>query len=379
MASEMAAPGEDELNLKRGHHEFLPMENDMPDEGEYPHHNPDLSGDDGEHLHLHHHPHHLDHHLHLSSHHQHQHAAPFEEDVTDAHQHERMHESVGVGLSDHHLLQHHHHAHNRHPHGRRVEDDGEEHGMREDGDVKFPSCHPPQHQDVVVMLTSEELSSSCSGSCSGGVQQSGAPSSSSPSSPSAQSSSTAAPGSNSGNEHHPAWSSAPFAAGTSGSFELPNGEGYITETVAGALANYPHMRSAGGMLYLSGVSSRRVDGTHEGVTLDPVTGEVLDKDIKEQTRACIRKMQSTLALANASLANLVDLQVFLIDMKDYRGMNEAYNEYFDAESGPSRTCIAVHQLPHPNLLIEIKGIALDPNCLLAPPPPAPQQEHQSEN
>jgi 2-aminomuconate deaminase len=50
--------------------------------------------------------------------------------------------------------------------------------------------------------------------------------------------------------------------------------------------------------------------------------------------------------------------VMLVDMKDYGGMNEVYNEYFDAHTGPTRTTCAVHQLPHPNLLIEIKAVAM---------------------
>ena len=62
----------------------------------------------------------------------------------------------------------------------------------------------------------------------------------------------------------------------------------------------------------------------------------------------------------ADLSNLIDLIVFLVDMKDYAGFNEVYNQYFKAETGPARTTVAVHQLPNPNLLIEIKATALAP-------------------
>jgi 2-aminomuconate deaminase len=64
------------------------------------------------------------------------------------------------------------------------------------------------------------------------------------------------------------------------------------------------------------------------------------------------------------LEHLVDLTVFLVDMADYDGFNEVYNQYFDAVSGPTRTTVAVKQLPckPPNrLLIEIKAVALAPN------------------
>ncbi|MCE7934814.1 MAG: RidA family protein, partial [Chlorobi bacterium CHB2] len=46
-----------------------------------------------------------------------------------------------------------------------------------------------------------------------------------------------------------------------------------------------------------------------------------------------------------------------VDMDDYAGMNEVYNQYFNGETGPVRTTCAVHQLPHPNLLIEMKAVA----------------------
>jgi len=50
-------------------------------------------------------------------------------------------------------------------------------------------------------------------------------------------------------------------------------------------------------------------------------------------------------------------------MKHYKGYNDEYNQFFIAETGPTRTTIAVHQLPHPNLLIEIKAVAVDPNAI----------------
>lgn len=138
-----------------------------------------------------------------------------------------------------------------------------------------------------------------------------------------------------------------------------NGVPYILGDRAGALANYPHARRAGGFIYVSGVSSRRHDNTHEGVTIrDDGT---VEKDIRAQTRAVIENIGVILRAAGADLGNVVDVTVFLVDMRDYAGMNEAYNEYFDAHTGPARTTVAVHQLPHPNLLIEIKAVALDPN------------------
>lgn len=132
-------------------------------------------------------------------------------------------------------------------------------------------------------------------------------------------------------------------------------KGFVLEDRAGALANYPHARSAGDLLFVSGVSSRRADNTHVGVTIDD-DGRV-EKDIRAQTRAVIENIEVILGAAGATLGDLIDVTVFLVDMEDYAGMNEVYNEFFNAEKGPARTTVAVHQLPHPNLLIEIKSVA----------------------
>jgi 2-aminomuconate deaminase len=135
-----------------------------------------------------------------------------------------------------------------------------------------------------------------------------------------------------------------------------NGTPYILDDRAGALANYPHARRAGDFIYVSGVSSRRHDNSHAGVTILPDGSAQLD--IREQTRAVIENIRVILQRAGADLENVVDMLVMLVDMKDYGGMNEVYNEYFDAHTGPTRTTCAVHQLPHPNLLIEIKAVAM---------------------
>lgn len=132
-------------------------------------------------------------------------------------------------------------------------------------------------------------------------------------------------------------------------------EAIILEDRAKALAHYPHARRVGDLLFISGCSSRRPDNTHEGVTIHQ--SGVVEKDIRAQTRAVIENLRVILRAAGGDLNNLVDVTTFLVDMKDFPGYNAVYNEYFDAETGPARTTVAVHQLPHPNLLIEIKAIA----------------------
>lgn len=127
---------------------------------------------------------------------------------------------------------------------------------------------------------------------------------------------------------------------------------------AKALAAYPHARRVGDWVFVSGISSRRPDNTHEGVEVLP-DGTVV-KDIRAQTRAVLQNIGVILRAAGSDLGEVVDLTVFLVDMRDYAGMNEVYNTFFEASSGPTRTTVAVHQLPHPNLLVEIKAVAFSP-------------------
>ncbi|MCM3011343.1 RidA family protein, partial [Bacillus subtilis] len=82
-------------------------------------------------------------------------------------------------------------------------------------------------------------------------------------------------------------------------------------------------------------------------------------DIRRQTRAVIENMRDILKSEGADLSNLVEISAFLVNMSDFGGYNEVYAEYFD-ESGPARTTVAVHQLPHPHLLIEMKAVAYVP-------------------
>lgn len=123
------------------------------------------------------------------------------------------------------------------------------------------------------------------------------------------------------------------------------------------LGKFPHIRRAGDFLFVSGISSRRPDGTYAGAE---VTSQwVTELDIREQTRAVIENIRDILKHAGASLDDIVDVTTFLVDINDFGGYNEVWAEYFD-EGGPARTTVAVHQLPHPLLLIEMKAVAYAP-------------------
>ena len=120
---------------------------------------------------------------------------------------------------------------------------------------------------------------------------------------------------------------------------------------------FPHVRRAGDFLFVSGTSSRRADNSFEGVEVDAMGTTVLD--IRQQTRAVIENIRDILRSVGADLEDVVEITSFLVDMNDFGGYNAVYAEYFGYD-GPTRTTVAVHQLPHPHLRIEIKAIAYRP-------------------
>ncbi|MDT4926745.1 MAG: 2-aminomuconate deaminase [Pseudonocardiales bacterium] len=120
---------------------------------------------------------------------------------------------------------------------------------------------------------------------------------------------------------------------------------------------FPHVRRAGPFVYVSGTSARRPDNTIAGASADDMGTTALD--IREQTRAVIENVREILTGAGAALDDLVQVTSYLVSMNDFGGYNEVWAEYFD-ESGPTRTTVAVHQLPHPHLLIEIQAVAYVP-------------------
>ena len=131
----------------------------------------------------------------------------------------------------------------------------------------------------------------------------------------------------------------------------------VLQNKAQPLGNYPHVKRVGDFIYVSGTSSRRPDNTHIGAELDE--NGIWNLDIQKQTKAVIENIGELLKSLDADLSHVIDITTFLVDMKDFRGYNEVYGTFFD-HTGPTRTTVAAHQLPHPNLLIEIKAVAYKP-------------------
>jgi len=120
---------------------------------------------------------------------------------------------------------------------------------------------------------------------------------------------------------------------------------------------FPHVKAANGLVFVSGTSSRRADDTFAGAEVDATGTMVLD--IGAQTRAVIENIRDILDDVGADLADLVAVTTFLVNMDDFARYNEVYGEYFD-QSGPTRATVAVRQLPHPHLLIEMQAVGVLP-------------------
>jgi 2-aminomuconate deaminase len=131
----------------------------------------------------------------------------------------------------------------------------------------------------------------------------------------------------------------------------------IVEGMARPRGRFPHVKVAGGFAFVSGTSSRRPDNTIAGATVDELGTTTLD--IRVQTRAVVENIREILRSIGADLPDLTQVTTYLVNMNDFGGYNEVYAEFFD-ESGPARTTVAVHQLPHPHLLIEMQAVALLP-------------------
>jgi 2-aminomuconate deaminase len=131
----------------------------------------------------------------------------------------------------------------------------------------------------------------------------------------------------------------------------------VVEGKAKPLGKYPHVKRAGDFLFVSGTSARRADNTIAGESVDELGRTHLD--IRVQTRAVLDNVREILESAGAHLSDVIEITTYLVNMDDFAGYNEVYGEYFDYD-GPTRTTVAVHQLPHPHLLIEIRAMAYKP-------------------
>src|SRR5213075_1723353 len=122
---------------------------------------------------------------------------------------------------------------------------------------------------------------------------------------------------------------------------------------------FPHAKRVGNLLFLSGIGPRKRDSKEiPGVTLDSA-GNIVSYDIEKQCRAVFENVRLVLEDAGASWNDIVDVTVFLTNMKkDFPIYNRLYAEYFagDGKPNPTRTTIEVTALPTP-IAVELKVIA----------------------
>ncbi len=119
---------------------------------------------------------------------------------------------------------------------------------------------------------------------------------------------------------------------------------------------YPHARKVGNLLFLSGVGPRKPNSNDiPGVEVNE-NGNVISHDIVVQCHSVFENVRIILEEAGSSWDKLVDVTVFLTDIKnDFDSYNKLYSEYFK-ENQPCRTTVEVSSLPTP-IAIELKCIA----------------------
>lgn len=91
---------------------------------------------------------------------------------------------------------------------------------------------------------------------------------------------------------------------------------------------------------------------------DPTTGAITDGHIEAQTRQALSNLKQCIEAAGGGLTNIVQVQVFLVDSADAKGMNKVYAEFFDTKPYPIRATVVVRELLAKGLRIEITATAV---------------------
>jgi reactive intermediate/imine deaminase len=122
------------------------------------------------------------------------------------------------------------------------------------------------------------------------------------------------------------------------------------------LGNYSHAVVADQLIYVSGIASRDFKTNQvPGLVLDDM-GCKVSYDIEQETNATLENIRKILAAAGSDLEHVIEVNTYLLDMKDFKAYNEVFAQYFPVHR-PARTTIAVVGLPG-NISIEMKVIAV---------------------
>ncbi len=118
-----------------------------------------------------------------------------------------------------------------------------------------------------------------------------------------------------------------------------------TEQAPAAVGPYSQAVKAGDLVFASGQ-----------IPLNPLTDEMADGDIQDQTRQCLKNLRTVLEAAGSCLENIVKTTVFIIRMEDFPLVNEAYGEFFP-DAPPARACVEVSALPK-GAQVEVEAVAV---------------------
>jgi 2-aminomuconate deaminase len=137
-----------------------------------------------------------------------------------------------------------------------------------------------------------------------------------------------------------------------------------TTTAPLAVGLYPHARRSGALLFLSGIGPRDAGDDHIPGNVVDANGELVAYDIVAQCHSVFANVRAVLEASGATWNDLVDVTVFLTDMRtDFAAYNAVWAEYFpDPETAPCRTTLGITALPTP-IAIELKCLAILPEDL----------------
>lgn len=129
--------------------------------------------------------------------------------------------------------------------------------------------------------------------------------------------------------------------------------------IAGApkpLGNYSHATAYGNLVFVSGMASREFKTNQiPGLKLD-AQGNRIAYDIAAETRATLENLKAVLEGAGSDLEHVLEVNVFLTDMKDFEAYNQVFAQYFPSQK-PARTTLGVASLPG-KIAIEMKAVAV---------------------
>jgi 2-iminobutanoate/2-iminopropanoate deaminase len=120
-----------------------------------------------------------------------------------------------------------------------------------------------------------------------------------------------------------------------------------TQDAPQAIGPYSQAIRAAGLVHCSGQ-----------IALDPASGQIVGKDVTEQTERVLKNLVAVLKAAGSEPAKVVKCTVFLKSMGDFAAMNAVYGRYFGGDAPPARSTVAVAELPR-DVLVEIDCVALD--------------------